>query len=73
LQPRRAGSEKLVMPEADPPLAENLPFRFRFLASAGGRGVRGKLRAPRPLMKSVRIFSNTQHQLEKEIFAYRFF
>ncbi len=36
---------------------------------AGGKGVRGEFRPPSPLMKSVRIFSNTHRQLEKERFG----
>ena len=48
-------------------------WRFAFLlplqGEAGGKGVRGEFRPPSPLMKSVRIFSNTHRQLEKERFG----
>lgn len=34
-------------------------FSLPLQGEAGGRGVRGEFRPPSPLMKSVRIFSNT--------------
>jgi len=42
-------------------------FSLPLQGEAGGRGVRGEFRPPSPLMKSVRIFSNTHRQLEKEV------
>jgi len=44
-------------------------FSLPLQGEVGGRGVRGEFRPPSPLMKSVRIFSNTHRQLEKERFA----
>ena len=49
-------------------------WRFAFplplLGEAGGRGVRSlPFRPPSPLMKSVRIFSNTHRQLGKAKFG----
>ncbi len=42
-------------------------FPLPLFGEAGGRGVRGEFRPPSPLIKSVRIFSNTHRQLEKEV------
>jgi len=43
-------------------------FSLPLSGEAGGRGVRSlPFRPPSPLMKSVRIFSNTYRQLEKEV------
>jgi len=44
-------------------------FSLPLQGEAGGKGVRGEFRPPSPLMKSVRIFSNTHRQLEKERFG----
>ena len=45
-------------------------FSLPLLGEAGGRGVWSlPFRPPSPLMKSVRIFSNTHRQLEKEAFG----
>jgi hypothetical protein len=49
-------------------------WRFAFSlplhGEAGGRGVRGEFRPPsQSVAKSVRIFSNTHRQLEKERFG----
>ncbi len=44
-------------------------FAFSLQGEAGGKGVWGEFRPPSPLMKSVRIFSNTHRQLEKERFG----
>jgi len=38
-------------------------FSLPLSGEAGGKGVRGEFRPPSPLMKSVRIFSNTHRQL----------
>ncbi|MCX7928996.1 MAG: hypothetical protein N2558_04955 [Patescibacteria group bacterium] len=47
-------------------------WRFAFplplQGKAGGKGVRGEFRPPSPLMKSVRIFSNTHRQLKEKIY-----
>jgi len=50
------------------PPAKNLKSSFSLPLSgeAGGKGVWGEFRPPSPLMKSVRIFSNTYRQLVKE-------
>ncbi|HRR39504.1 MAG TPA: hypothetical protein P5570_01985 [Candidatus Paceibacterota bacterium] len=39
-------------------------FSLPLQSEEGGRGVRGEFRPPSPLMKSVRIFSNTHRQSE---------
>ena len=45
-------------------------FSLPLQGEAGGKGVRSlPFRPPSPLMKSVRIFSNTHRQLEKEAFG----
>ena len=44
-------------------------FSLPLQGEAGGKGVWGEFRPPSPLMKSVRIFSNTHRQLEKEAFG----
>jgi hypothetical protein len=45
-------------------------FSLPFQGEAGGRGVRGEFRPPsQSCAKSVRIFSNTHRQLEKERFG----
>ena len=45
-------------------------FSLPLQGEAGGRGVWSlPFRPPSPLMKSVRIFSNTHRQLEKEAFG----
>jgi len=41
-------------------------FSLPLSGEAGGKGVWGEFRPPSPLMKSVRIFSNTYRQLVKE-------
>jgi hypothetical protein len=41
-------------------------FSLPLFGEAGGKGVRGEFRPPSPLMKSVRIFSNTYRQVVKE-------
>jgi len=51
------------------PLPAYAPLRSGRQGEAGGRGVWGEFRPPSPLMKSVRIFSNTHRQLEKEAFG----
>jgi len=48
------------------PVLWQFAFPLPLFGEAGGRGVRGELRPPSPLIKSVRIFSNTHRQLEKE-------
>jgi len=40
-------------------------FSLPLSGEAGGKGVRGEFRPPSPLMKSVRIFSNTHRQSVK--------
>jgi len=40
-------------------------FSLPLSGEAGGRGVRGEFRPPSPLVKSVRIFSNTYRQSVK--------
>ncbi|HPO68131.1 MAG TPA: hypothetical protein PLE40_00005 [Candidatus Pacearchaeota archaeon] len=42
-------------------------FSLPLQGEAGGKGVRGEFRPPSPLIKSVRIFSNTHRQSEKEV------
>jgi len=42
-------------------------FSLPFQGEAGGKGVWGEFRPPSPLMKSVRIFSNTHRQLGNEV------
>jgi len=49
------------------PVLWQFAFPLPFFGEAGGRGVRGEFRPPSPLIKSVRIFSNTLRQLEKEV------
>jgi len=44
-------------------------FSLPLQGEAGGKGVWGEFRPPSPLIKSVRIFSNTHRQLEKEAFG----
>ena len=44
-------------------------FSLPLQGEAGGKGVWGEFRPPSPLRKSVRIFSNTHRQLEKEAFG----
>jgi len=44
-------------------------FSLPLQGEAGGKGVWGEFRPPSPLMKSVRIFSNTHRQLEKVEFG----
>ncbi len=51
------------------PLPAYAPLRSGRQGEAGGKGVWGEFRPPSPLMKSVRIFSNTHRQLEKEAFG----
>jgi len=52
------------------PLPAYAPLRSGRQGEAGGKGVRSlPFRPPSPLMKSVRIFSNTHRQLEKEAFG----
>jgi len=48
-------------------------FSLPLSGEAGGKGVWGKFRPPSPLIKSVRIFSNTHRQsgFFKELFASR--
>ena len=42
-------------------------FSLPLSGEAGGKGVWGEFRPPSPLIKSVRIFSNTHRQLVKEV------
>jgi len=49
------------------PVLWQFAFPLPLFGEAGGRGVRGEFRPPSPLIKSVRIFSNTHRQLEKEV------
>ena len=44
-------------------------FSLPLQGEAGGKGVWGEFRPPSPLMKSVRIFSNTHRQSVKEAFG----
>jgi len=50
------------------PVLWRFAFPLPLFGEAGGRGVRSlPFRPPSPLIKSVRIFSNTHRQLEKEV------
>jgi hypothetical protein len=49
------------------PVLWRFAFPLPLFGEAGGRGVGGGFRPPSPLIKSVRIFSNTHRQLEKEV------
>jgi len=50
------------------PVFWQFAFPLPLFGEAGGRGVRSlPFRPPSPLIKSVRIFSNTHRQLEKEV------
>lgn len=51
------------------PPAKNLKSSFSLPLSgeAGGKGVRGEVRPPSPLMKSVRVFSNTHRDCDGKI------
>ena len=49
------------------PVLWQFAFPLPLFGEAGGRGVRGEFRPPSPLIKSVRIFSNTHRQSEKEV------
>ena len=63
---KNEGSPLLAKIKFEPTFSQVLwrfAFSFPLLGEAGGRGVRGEFRPPSPLMKSVRIFSNTYRQL----------